>query len=100
MPRKPKRPCGHTECPKLTDKYYCEEHYKLHAKQYNKFDRDPESAKRYSGSWRQIRARFLQANPLCEICQQRGKYTPATLVHHKQKLTNGGDNSVENLQAL
>ena len=30
MPRKPKKPCKHPGCPKLTDGNYCEEHEALH----------------------------------------------------------------------
>ena len=30
MPMKPKKPCRHPGCPKLTDGLYCEEHEALH----------------------------------------------------------------------
>jgi 5-methylcytosine-specific restriction protein A len=100
VPYKPKKPCGHRGCPKLTRGRYCEEHAKLKAKQYNRFHRDPDSYKRYGGAWKKIRAAFLKANPLCELCRERGRFTPATLVHHKRKLTDGGTNDWSNLQAL
>ena len=29
MPRKPKRPCSYPNCPKLTDKQFCDEHERL-----------------------------------------------------------------------
>ena len=38
MPRKPKRPCSYPGCPRLTDGRYCEEHAKLEAKRYEKYD--------------------------------------------------------------
>lgn len=100
MPYKPKKPCRHHGCPKLTNGRYCEEHAKLEAKRYNKYERDPETNKRYSGSWKKIRAAFLKANPLCEICREHGRLSPATLAHHKQKVTDGGMNDWSNLVPL
>jgi 5-methylcytosine-specific restriction protein A len=85
----------------LTNNRYCEAHAKLEAKLYDKYRRNPFSKKLYSGAaWRKIRAAFLAANPLCEVCQGEGRLTPAMLVHHKRKLTSGGTNDWTNLQAL
>jgi len=100
MPYKPKHPCAAHPCSELTHEMYCEKHRKEMAKQYNHYQRDPMSAKRYSGSWKQIRARFLQAHPLCELCKQEGRLVPATIVHHKNPLKTSNDNSPENLQSL
>jgi 5-methylcytosine-specific restriction protein A len=47
MPRKPKSPCSYPGCPKLTDYRYCEKHKRLTNKNYNKYQRDPKSNKRY-----------------------------------------------------
>lgn len=33
MPTKPKKPCKHTSCPKLTAGNYCEEHEPVHRKE-------------------------------------------------------------------
>ncbi len=85
MPYKPKKPCAHPGCPKLTTGRYCEEHSKAEAKRYNHIDRDPEANKRYGRSWAGIRAAFLSANPLCEVCKRGGRLVSATLVHHKRK---------------
>lgn len=38
-----------------------------------------------------IRARVLAANPLCVMCQAKGKVTIAVEVDHIVALTNGGD---------
>jgi 5-methylcytosine-specific restriction protein A len=100
MPRKPKRPCGHSGCPNLSDGYYCEQHRKEHAKAYNRFNRDRNSNRKYSGAWRKIRARFIQANPLCAECQRQGRFTPATEVHHIKPLSEGGTHDWENLMSL
>ncbi|GHU37769.1 HNH endonuclease [Clostridia bacterium] len=100
MPYKPKKPCAYPSCPNLTDRRYCEEHSKQEAKRYNKYDRNPESNKRYGRSWKETRAAFLQVHPLCELCKADGKLTPATLVHHEHKVSEGGGNEWSNLQAL
>ncbi|MPL61736.1 hypothetical protein SDC9_07323 [bioreactor metagenome] len=100
MPYKAKKPCAHPGCPKLTTSRYCEEHAKAEAKRYNHIDRDPEANKRYGRSWNRIRAAFLSANPLCEVCKGQGRLVSATLVHHRRKLTDGGTNDWANLQAL
>ena len=100
MPYKSQKPCAHHGCSLLTSGRYCPEHQKLAAQQYERHQRDPATRKRYGETWRRIRSAFLAANPLCEICQQAGRLTPAALVHHKVKLSDGGANDRENLQAL
>jgi len=100
MPYKPRKPCAHQGCPALTANRYCYAHQKAEAKRYNHYDRDPDTNKRYGRTWKQIRAAFLTANPLCVICQRTGRLTPATLAHHKVKVTDGGTNDWRNLMAL
>lgn len=102
MPRKAKRPCRYRSCPQLTDSPsgYCPEHEKLQAKHYDKHFRSPEHNKRYGYKWRKLRARFLNAHPLCEQCLLQGRYTLATEVHHIKPLTDGGTNDLSNLMAL
>ena len=100
MPYKAKKPCAHRGCRELTASRYCEAHAKQEAKRYNRSDRDPESNKRYGRTWKQIRAAFLSANPLCVMCQNDGRLTPATLAHHKVKLSDGGTNDWDNMVAL
>ena len=57
-------------------------------------------------SWKNCRSTFLQLNPFCEKCMSKGRYTPATHVHHKIYLTaeNYNDPEIslnhENLMAL
>jgi 5-methylcytosine-specific restriction protein A len=100
MPRKPKRPCSYPGCPELTDDRYCEQHQSLVNKQYNKYQRDPESNKRYGRSWKRIRDRYIKTHTLCEECQRQGRLTPAEEVHHIIPLANGGSNNKENLMSL
>ena len=102
MPQKPKRPCRFRNCPRLvnSESGYCVEHEKLMCSNYNRFGRAPESRKRYNYQWRKLRARFLNQNPLCEMCKRQGRYTQATEVHHIKPLSEGGDNDIKNLMAL
>ena len=46
MPRKPKKPCRHPGCPKLTGGLYCEEHEALH-----RGDRASSSKRGYNRQW-------------------------------------------------
>ena len=100
MPHKSEKPCAHRGCPKLTAKRYCEAHAKEHAGNYNKYQRNPDSNKRYGRRWRGVRGGFLTSNPLCEICRENGRLTPATIAHHKVAVRDGGTDSWDNLQAL
>jgi 5-methylcytosine-specific restriction protein A len=100
MPYKPKRGCAYPGCARLTYRCYCEQHEPLMTRQYNHYLRDPATAKRYGAAWKKTRAAYLAANPLCVICQRNGRLTPAALVHHKIKLSDGGTNDWTNLMSL
>ena len=79
MPMKPKRPCKHPGCPRLTGGPYCELHAPVHAG-----DRASPFERGYSHRWQMTRKRFLVKHPLCALCEQSGKLTPATVVDHIQ----------------
>ncbi len=100
MPRKPKRPCSHLGCPKLTDGRFCEEHAKQEAKRYEKYDRDPAVRRRYGRAWTRIRNRYAAAHPFCEECYKRGVFTPMEEVHHILPLSRGGTHADDNLMSL
>jgi 5-methylcytosine-specific restriction protein A len=100
MPHKPKKPCAHPGCPKLTDARFCPAHAKRDAREYEKYRRDPETRRRYGAAWRRIRARYISAHPLCELCEKGGRITPAQEVHHILPLAKGGSHAEENLMAL
>ena len=53
MPMKPKRPCRHPGCPKLTDGLYCEEHKGMHR------DRAGSGERGYDRRWQKARARYV-----------------------------------------
>ena len=101
MPRKAKRPCRFTGCPRLTESSsgYCHEHEKLASKNYDKA-RSFEHNKRYGYRWRKIRTRFFNANPLCELCELEGRYKLAEEIHHIKPLADGGTNDEKNLMSL
>jgi 5-methylcytosine-specific restriction protein A len=100
MPRKPKSPCSYPGCPKLTDDRYCEKHKRLTNKNYNKYQRDPMSNKRYGRAWKRIRDRYVKEHPLCEECKKHGRPTPVEEVHHIVPLSKGGGNEFSNLMSL
>ena len=100
MPRKPKRPCSSPGCPELTDGRFCPDHAKKEASRYEKYQRDPETRKRYGRAWKRIRDRYITAHPLCEECKREGKLTPAAEVHHILPLSRGGTHDESNLMAL
>ncbi len=77
MPMKPKKPCKHPGCPRLTDGKYCEEHAKLHAG-----DRRSAAARGYDSAWRRERKKFLAEHPLCLKCFDEKKIVRATVVDH------------------
>ena len=102
MPRKPKRPCRFSGCPKLTDSKsgYCEEHRSQMQRHYEHFSRGYKSKERYGSAWQKIRNRYIATHPLCEMCLGLGRATVATLVHHVKPLADGGTNDESNLKSL
>ena len=102
MPRKPKHPCAWPGCPKLVEpgSRYCEKHAKERNRQYERYERDKDTKRRYGRTWKRIRDRYIALHPLCEECLKEGRSVLATEVHHKLPLADGGTNDENNLQAL
>jgi len=101
MPYKPRRACAFPGCGLLAgNDQYCSGHQKTVSSHYNRFQRDPESRKRYGYAWKRIRDRYIRAHPLCEECRRQGRLNPAEEVHHILALSKGGGNEPENLMAL
>ncbi len=100
MPSRPKHPCSHTGCLRLTNGRFCEEHARQEAQRYERYQRDPAVKKRYGKAWQRVRDRFIAAHPLCQRCQERGRITPAQEVHHIVPLSQGGTHDETNLMAL
>lgn len=96
MPRKPKHPCHHPGCPRLTESRYCEEH----TREYERYGRNPETKKRYGRAWKRIRDSYVKTHPFCELCYQKGILVETEEVHHKVLLSEGGTHDRGNLIAL
>lgn len=100
MPYKPKRPCAAPGCPNLTDGRFCPEHQQQENRRYEKYQRNPETKRRYGRAWKRIRDRYVQLHPFCELCFQKGQLVETQQVHHIKPLAEGGDHSRENLISL
>ncbi|WP_026523286.1 HNH endonuclease [Butyrivibrio sp. MB2005] len=87
MPMKPKKPCKHPGCPKLTDEKYCEEHAAMH-----RSDRAGAASRGYNAAWRRESKKFLMAHPLCVRCMEDKKMVKATVVDHI--VPHRGDNNL------
>lgn len=99
--------CNHPGCNQLTANRYCDEHAIEHEQDYKKQnkryddERGNASARGYDALWQKVRLRYLQRNPLCELCLQKDIIRPSTLVHHIKPIREGGDRlRVNNLMAL
>lgn len=95
MPYKPKRPCSFPGCPRLTNGQYCDEHQRIMNAKYERFNRSPDTRKKYGNHWKRIRDAFAQEHPYCQICG-----SPTQEIHHRIPLSEGGTNDWENLMAL
>ena len=87
MPWKPKRPCGHSGCPNLSDESYCEIHREgvrtAANRQYNDNVRDCDMQKFYiSTAWRTLRRLKLSQSPVCEECFKRKRVSEAVIADH------------------
>ena len=101
VPTKPKAPLFVPWMPQVDGRQVLRgARQKAEAKRYEKYDRDPAVRRRYGRAWKRIRDRYIQEHPLCELCQQEGRLTPAEEVHHKKPLAEGGTHARDNLIAL
>ena len=100
MPHKPKRPCSWPGCPELTNGRFCPKHAKQEAQRYAKYERNPETRRRYGRAWQRVRKAYAEEHPLCEMCLAEGKVHPMEQVHHKVPLSEGGTNDYANLLSL
>ncbi len=77
------KPCAEPGCAALVyDGRHCQEHKREVAKAYD--DRRGSSAQRgYDSKWKKARAQFLRDNPLCAMCQAKGRFVAARVVDHK-----------------
>ena len=104
MPHAPRRNCRQQGCRNLAEKgsCYCREHQLEQNRNYNRYERDPDTQAFYtSKEWRSVRRYQLEHFPLCAECLKAGRYTPATLVDHIKPIREGGARlDMANLQSL
>ncbi len=81
MPYKPLRPCREPGCNQLARGPYCERHKAAHERAADR-NRASAAMRGYDARWREARAAYLAAHPLCVDCQRRGQLVPATVVDH------------------
>lgn len=86
MPKRPFKPCNVPGCKNLIEhsKKFCLEHEEKERamRRENNRLRVSSSNRGYDSKWRKYRVRFLRKNPLCVLCKEEGKITPATDVDH------------------
>lgn len=85
----PTRRCQVSHCRKKIPYYdtFCEDHEGYSARKYNNGVRNNKQNKRYAQfyngkEWKTARRYKIMDSPLCEICLEKGKRTPAVIVHH------------------
>lgn len=100
MPRRAVSACSRPHCPGVMRAGVCSVCGPRRRVDASDKARDNANARGYGARWRKLRLMFLRAHPLCELCAQSDRVTPATDVHHKLAKRKGGTNEWENLQAL
>lgn len=107
MPQRAPTPCRHPGCPNLVPsgagRAYCEQHQRERQRRYDA-ERGSAAQRGYDATWRRLRKMVLARRPLCEdpfgIHEQHGEVVASEEVDHIVPLSAGGDNSLDNLQAL
>jgi len=85
MAMRPLKPCAAPACSALVrGKRFCGEHEHRAEQPKRAHDqrRGNSSQRGYGYKWQQARARFLQINPLCVMCEAEGRVKAATDVDH------------------
>jgi 5-methylcytosine-specific restriction protein A len=72
-------------CPNVVQSGYCDEHKKAMYKQRD-YKRGTPAERGYDNNWRKFRLQYLSKHPLCADCEEEGKVTPATEVHHEKPI--------------
>jgi len=92
MPYKSRRRCLYPGCPELVNagETYCSAHKPVHKNDNSHYDR----------RWRAFREVYLAKHPLCLECQNAGRLTPATEIHHIIPVEDDGTDREDNLMPL
>ena len=90
MPYAPKR---HGQARVKRNRQATAKHYDKHKRTGSEFY--------HSSAWKKLRNRFIRSNPLCVMCEENGRVTPASMVDHITPIKDGGATLDErNLQSL
>jgi 5-methylcytosine-specific restriction protein A len=81
MARRPLRLCARPGCGKRTRESYCDQHRRAHNWEDDR-QRGTRQERGYDKHWLKLRKAFLSENPLCVLCREDGKRTPAQEVDH------------------
>jgi len=105
MPMRAAHPCGHHGCPNLVHGAgrFCDVHEKQAQAEYDS-RRGGSAARGYGYRWQRLRRMVLASQPLCAdpfgIHKEAGEVVVATDVDHIVAKSQGGDDSMDNLQGL
>lgn len=100
MPSKAPKQCRYCKRATRNSNGYCDEHQDK-AVAWVRPNSKTTKQRGYAGAWRKKRAAVLSRdNGLCQVCKSKGIYTPATEVDHIKNKADGGDDSIDNLQAI
>ncbi len=102
MPSRAPTACRRPGCPGLVQAGVCSVCGPLRRASAAEHDeqRGTAAQRGYGGRWQRARAAYLAAHPLCAHCQQAGRVTAATDVHHIRPRRDGGSDRWDNLLAL
>ena len=97
------RPCKKPACPHLSrdGSGWCKEHYTEPESGWWRTSKGSRQARGYGAQWDRLRARVLARDKrLCLSCKELGIATPATEVDHIIPKSQGGTDSITNLQSI
>jgi 5-methylcytosine-specific restriction protein A len=94
MPTRPLKQCSGPACGATTDGPYCAAH------SVRLEDRGSAAARGYGHRWRKRRLHWLSQHPLCARCEEKDLVKPATDVHHRKPLSEGGADDESNYESL
>lgn len=102
--RLPLPPCRHPGCGELQTEArrgFCTKHQAIDDERFKRGRYRTSARKRgYTSAYERARAWLLAHEPLCRRCQDEGRTTPAVQTHHIVPLSEGGSNSVRNLEPI
>jgi 5-methylcytosine-specific restriction protein A len=97
MPQAPRKPCRSPGCKELVTGSYCGKHErkketeaKAQRIKYDK-ERGTSASRGYSYRWSKYSLQYRKNNPLCVMCEAKGKFTLAECVDHIEAVEDRND---------